>query len=109
MLADVSGVAGQGHFAEHAAKLTGAAFHIWGEQDLLHAPDRLLVNEDAKGEAAFELGLAHLAQALEGDSLPKILEGSTFANGCPPRVAQATSGSRHSVGKISSDRRVPCE
>lgn len=26
-----------GLFAEHAAKLTGAAFHIWGEQDLLRA------------------------------------------------------------------------
>lgn len=64
-----------GLFAEHAAKLTGAAFHIWGEQDLLHALDRLLTNEDAEGEAAFELGLAHLAQALEGNSLPEILQG----------------------------------
>ncbi|WP_210436195.1 hypothetical protein [Delftia acidovorans] len=64
-----------GLFAEHAAKLTGAAFHIWGEQDLLRALDRLLTNEDAEGEAAFELGLAYLAQALEGDSLPEILEG----------------------------------
>lgn len=64
-----------GLFAEHAAKLTGAAFHIWGEQDLLRALDRLLTNEDAEGEAAFELGLAYLAQALEGDSLTEILEG----------------------------------
>ncbi|MFN7040872.1 MAG: hypothetical protein ACK4OH_06830 [Acidovorax temperans] len=64
-----------GLFAAHAAKLTGAAFHFWGEQDLLRALDRLLTNEDAEGEAAFELGLAHLAQAFEGSSLPKILEG----------------------------------
>jgi len=69
-----------GLFAEHAAKLTGAAFHIWGEQDLLRALDRLLTNEDAEGEAAFELGLAHLAQALEGDTLPEILEGLDTAS-----------------------------
>lgn len=65
----------EGLFAQHAAKLAGAAFHIWGEQELLRSLDRLLTNEEAEGEAAFELGLAYLSQALEGDSLAKILEG----------------------------------
>lgn len=65
----------EGLFAQHAAKLAGAAFHIWGEQELLRSLDRLLTNEEAEGEAAFELGLAYLSQALEGDSPAKILEG----------------------------------
>lgn len=65
----------EGLFAQHAAKLAGAAFHIWGEQELLRSLDRLLTNEEAEGEAAFELGLAYLSQAFEGGSLAKILEG----------------------------------
>lgn len=91
-----------GLFAEHAAKLTGAAFHIWGEQDLLHALDRLLVNEDAEGEAAFELGLAHLARALEGDSLPKILEGLETAKVFFSHARQADEDRADAVAYCSS-------
>lgn len=91
-----------GLFAEHAAKLTGAAFHIWGEQDLLHALDRLLANQDAEGEAAFELGLAHLARALEGDSLPKILEGLETAKVFFSHARQADEDRADAVAYCSS-------
>jgi hypothetical protein len=64
-----------GSFARHVAKIGGAAFHAWGGDDLLTMLHRLLDNEEAEGEAAFELGLAHLARALDGKDMPTILAG----------------------------------
>jgi len=64
-----------GPFVQHAAKIGGAAFHAWGDDDLLSMLHRLLDNEEAEGEAAFELGLAHLARALDGEDVATILAG----------------------------------
>lgn len=64
-----------GPFAQHVAKIGGAAFHTWGDDDLLQMLHRLLDNEEAEGEAAFELGLAHLSRALDGDDVSTILAG----------------------------------
>jgi len=64
-----------GPFAQHAAKIGGAAFHVWGDDDLLTVLHRLLDNEEAEGEASFELGLAHLARALDGEDMAKVLAG----------------------------------
>ena len=61
-----------GLFAVKAAKLVGAAFHVWHEKDLLPVLERLLDNGEAESEAAMELGLATLSQALAGDTLPDI-------------------------------------
>jgi len=57
-LADVASDA-PGTYARHVAKIGGAAYHLWGGDDLLSMLRRLLDNEEAEGEAAFELGLAH--------------------------------------------------
>ncbi|XXY50123.1 hypothetical protein WME91_03100 [Sorangium sp. So ce269] len=54
-----------GLFAVHAAKLTGAAFHIWRDGNLIAALERLAHVPDAEDEAAFELGLAWLSRALD--------------------------------------------
>lgn len=62
-------------FAQHVAKIGGAAFHAWRDDDLLTMLHRLLDNEEAEGEAAFELGLAHLARALDGEDLATIFAG----------------------------------
>lgn len=64
-----------GLFVQHAAKIGGAAFHVWGDDDLLAILHQLLDNEEAGGEAAFELGLAHLARALDGKDMTNILAG----------------------------------
>lgn len=64
-----------GLFAQHAAKIGGAAFHVWGDEDLLAMLHRLLDNSDAEGEAAFELGLAYLARALDGADMARIEAG----------------------------------
>jgi hypothetical protein len=64
-----------GPFAKHVAKIGGAAFHAWGGDDLLTMLHRLLNNEGAEGEAAFELGRAYLARALDGEDLVTILGG----------------------------------
>jgi len=64
-----------GPFAQHIAKIGGAAFHAWGDDELLTMLHRLLDNEEAEGEAAFELGLAHLARALDGEDMATILVG----------------------------------
>lgn len=64
-----------GPFAQHVAKIGGAAFHAWGDDDLLTMLHRLLDNEEAEGEAAFELGLAHLARAFDGGDVVTILAG----------------------------------
>lgn len=64
-----------GLFAQHAAKIGGAAFHVWGGDDLLAMLHRLLGNSDAEGEAAFELGLAYLARALDGVDMARIEAG----------------------------------
>jgi hypothetical protein len=55
-------------FAANAARLAGAAFHVWREDSLLAALVRLLGNSDAESEAAMELGLASLSTALASDS-----------------------------------------
>ncbi len=64
-----------GPYARHAAKIAGAAFHLWGGDDLLAMLRGLLENEEAEGEAAFELGLAYLARALDGAEMATILAG----------------------------------
>lgn len=73
-LAEVA-VDAPGPFAQHIAKIGGAAFHAWGDDDLLTMLYGLLENEEAEGEAAFELGLAHLARAFEGEDMATILAG----------------------------------
>lgn len=61
-------------FAPHAAKLAGAAYHIWREQDLADTLERLLTDPDAEEEASFELGLIWLSRALEKSELTSALE-----------------------------------
>lgn len=73
-LADVQSNA-PGIFARHIAKIGGAAFHRWGGDDILSMLHRLLANEEAEGEAAFELGLAYLSRALDGSDMAKIQAG----------------------------------
>ena len=68
-----------GLFAQHVAKIGGAAFHVWGDDDLLTMLQRLLDNQEAGGEAAFELGLAHLARALDGKDMTTVLAGLSTA------------------------------
>lgn len=53
-----------GLFAVHAAKLAGAAFHVWRDDGILPALERLAHAPDAEDEAALELGLATLSKAL---------------------------------------------
>lgn len=78
-----------GLFAQHAAKICGAAFHVWGDEDLLTILLRLLDNEEAEGEAAFELGLAHLARALDGKDMTNILTGLGTARLLFERASEA--------------------
>jgi AraC-like DNA-binding protein len=73
-LADVASDS-PGTFARHAAKIGGSAFHLWGGEDLLEMLRRLLANEEAEGEAAFELGLAHMSRALNGADMASVLAG----------------------------------
>ncbi|MEX2375570.1 MAG: hypothetical protein WD942_08315 [Dehalococcoidia bacterium] len=61
-------------FSEHAAKLIGAAFHVWREPDLLDALDRLRMNSDAEAEAAFELGLGYLSCSMTSTQPAEIAE-----------------------------------
>lgn len=78
-----------GLFAQHVAKIGGAAFHVWGDDDLLTMLHRLLDNEEAEGEAAFELGLAHLARAFDGEDMAKILAGLDTARMLFERACEA--------------------
>lgn len=64
-----------GLFAEHAAKIVGAAFHAWQERDLLPVLERLRRNPDACGEAAFEYGNALLSIALDGEDQQEVMGG----------------------------------
>lgn len=64
-----------GLFVEHAAKIVGAAFHAWGEKDLLTVLERLRRNPTASGEATFEYGNALLSIALDGDDRQEIMGG----------------------------------
>lgn len=64
-----------GLFVEHAAKIVGAAFHAWREQDLLPVLDRLRRNPEARGEATFEYGHALLAVALDGNNQQDVMNG----------------------------------
>lgn len=68
-----------GLFARHAAKIGGAAFHAWGDEDLPKMLHRLLANDEAEGEAAFELGLAYLARALDAKDMATTLAGFSTA------------------------------
>ncbi len=86
-LADVASDA-PGTYARHVAKIGGAAFHLWGGDDLLSMLRRLLDNEEAEGEAAFELGLAHLSRALDGADMATILAGLETAHLFFERAAQ---------------------
>lgn len=78
-----------GPFAQHVAKIGGAAFHAWGDDDLLTVLHRLLDNEEAEGEAAFELGLAHLARAFDGGDMATILAGLDTARLLFERACEA--------------------
>lgn len=70
-----------GLFAQHAAKLAGAAFHVWGEEDLLTTLDNLRKVEDAEGEASFELALAKISQALNSEDYDQVLMHLDTAKG----------------------------
>jgi hypothetical protein len=66
-------------FVQHAAKLVGAAYHAWGEEDLLSVLDALRHDERAPEEATFEYAYAVMALALDaadGDSLRPRLEAA---------------------------------
>lgn len=78
-----------GPFAQHVAKIGGAAFHAWGSDDLLAMLHRLLDNEEAEGEAAFELGRAYLARALDGEDLATVLGGLDTARLLFERACEA--------------------
>lgn len=52
-------------FVQHAAKLIGAAYHAWGEEDLLSVLDALRYDECAPEEATFEYAYAVMALALD--------------------------------------------
>lgn len=64
-----------GVFVEHAAKVVGAAFHAWRENDLLPVLERLRRNPTASGEATFEYGNALLSIALDGDDQQEVMGG----------------------------------
>lgn len=72
LLTDV-GADEEGLFVEHAAKLIGAAFHVWRDDNLLVTLEHLRSNSDAEEEAAFELGLSLLSQAFASESSFDIL------------------------------------
>ncbi|NAT24005.1 hypothetical protein CU665_14445 [Pseudomonas syringae pv. actinidifoliorum] len=59
-------------YAQHAAKLAGAAFSTWQESDLINALNVLRKIDGAEGEAAFELALVNLSKALDAGSLKEI-------------------------------------
>jgi hypothetical protein len=67
-------------FVEHAAKLVGAAYGVWGDAELIATLERLATHEAAAGEACFELGLARLQEALDRPSLDQALEGFEVAD-----------------------------
>lgn len=69
-----------GLFLEHAAKIVGAAFHVWHEKDLLVVLERLRRNPTASGEASFEYGNALLSVALDGDDKQEVLVGLETAS-----------------------------
>ncbi|MFN8994932.1 MAG: hypothetical protein ACK5X3_14900, partial [Pseudomonadota bacterium] len=64
-----------GIFAEHVAKIVGTAFHVWRENDLLPALERLRKNSTACAEATFEYGNALLSIALDGDDRKEVMDG----------------------------------
>lgn len=63
-----------GIFAAHAAKLVGAAYHIWRDDSLLSVLHQLNMIPDAEDEASFELGIAHLSMAIETHDLGAALD-----------------------------------
>jgi hypothetical protein len=67
-------------FAEHAAKLVGAAYHQWGEAPLLDTLAALQTIDGAAGEAAYELAMAALARALDAAAMDQIREGLRSAH-----------------------------
>ncbi len=93
-----------GAFARHVAKIGGAAFHAWGDDDLLTMLHRLLDNPEAEGEAAFELGRAHLARALDGKDLAAILGGLDTARLLFERAREADDD--RSDARAYIDRRL---
>ncbi|MNK87068.1 hypothetical protein D3C87_1069970 [compost metagenome] len=70
----------EGVFAFHAARLVGVANDRWAFDHLGDTLERLLENEEAEPEAAFELGLLFLKKGLEADSLSLCLERLESAN-----------------------------
>ncbi|WP_311271024.1 hypothetical protein [Sphingobium sp. WCS2017Hpa-17] len=85
-------------FAAHVAKLLGAAYTQWGGDDLIVAIERLL--PAAGAEAAFELGLIMLGNALEQASMPDILAGLEAAQ---LRFRQATLADEDRVDAAAFD------
>ncbi|ARO57524.1 hypothetical protein B2G69_18135 [Methylorubrum zatmanii] len=66
-------------FVQHAAKLVGAAYHVWGEDELLSVLDGLRHDDRAPEEATFEYAYAIMALALDasdGASLIPRLEAA---------------------------------
>lgn len=55
-------------FLARAAKVTGVAYSHWREQELLESLLQLSMTDGASDEAAFELGMAKIADGLDAES-----------------------------------------
>lgn len=60
-------------FAARAARLLGAAYDSWPEADLRAALIRVAAIPGAEGDAAVELGMTYLRDALAGDSVDAVV------------------------------------
>jgi hypothetical protein len=55
------------YFLRHAAKITGVAYSHWRDPDLPKRLEQMLPVEEAADEAAYELGMACVARALDAE------------------------------------------
>lgn len=64
-----------GIFVRPVARLAGRCFERWRDPEMLALLNRCLDNDEAAVDAAFELGVANFAQALERNSEDTVLSG----------------------------------
>lgn len=77
-------------FLKYAAKVIGIAFSHWREDALMSVLLNLSSQDDVRGEASFELGMATLAVALESAELDSSAEGLQQAKSWFEASANAT-------------------